>query len=86
MVLVARIGNLFRVLGELDLWYKHTVFILDGGQLIDAPKGRAVLRRNQVGSYTPDIDGGTLLFQVVNQVFIQIVGSRNFCVWESRIV
>lgn len=59
--LVARVGDLLGILRKLDLGNEFAgLFVLDGSQLVDTAKGRAILGSNQVGAHTPGIDGGTL--------------------------
>ena len=72
--LVAGIGDLFSVLGNLDLRHEITVLVLDCCELVHAAEGRAVLGSDQVGPHAPGRDGGTLDLQVVDQQFVQIIG------------
>ena len=59
--LVARVGDLFGVLGEFDLRDEFTgLFIQDGSQLIDTAEGRAILAGDQVRANAPGVDGCTL--------------------------
>lgn len=84
--LVARIGNFFCVFGNLNLWYKFAVLILDGGKLVDTSKRRTILGGNQVGTHTPGIDGCSLHLQIMEKIFVQIVGSADRRIWKTGVI
>ena len=73
---VARIGDLLRIFRQFYLGHKLTGFILDGSQFVDAAERRAVFGSDQVCANTPRGNGSTLILQAVDQMFIQITGSR----------
>lgn len=74
--LVARIGDLFCVLGQFDLRNEFSGFlILNGSQLVYAAEGRTVFGGDQVGTDTPGVDGSALQLQGRDQGLIQVVGS-----------
>ena len=54
---IARVRDLFRIFGKLDLGDEFSLFILDGRQLVHAAEGRAVPGGDQVGSHAPGGDG-----------------------------
>ena len=56
--LVAGIGDLFCILGNLDLRAKFSLLVLDCSQLVYAAERRAVLGGDKMGSHTP----GCLLY------------------------
>ena len=76
---ISRVGNFLGIFRKLDLRYKFTVLILNGGKLVYATEGRSVFGGDQIGSDTPRIDGRTLNLEIVDQIFIQIVGCTDRC-------
>ncbi len=74
--LVARVCDLLRVLGELDLRDEFLPpSFVHGSQLINTAEGRAVLGGDQVCADTPGVDGSALYSLSCDQVLIQVVGS-----------
>ena len=53
---------------------------------VDATKRRAILGSNEVRSYAPRSNFSSLNLKVMNQEFIQIVRSRNHCIFKSRFI
>src|SRR5699024_9235450 len=73
--LIAGICHLLSILRQFDLRYKLSgVSVSDSSQLVDAAEGRAVLGGNQVCPDAPGVDGGSLHFQAVNEILVQIIG------------
>ena len=72
--LVSGIGDLFTVLGELDLGNEGSVLVHDGGQLVHAAEGRPVLGGDHVGPHAPGGHRTALGLQAVDQVLVQVVG------------
>ena len=75
--LVAGIGHLLRILGQLDLGNEVAVFAHDGSQFVYAAEGGAVFGGDQVCAHTPGGDGSALLLQALDQKLVQIVGGGN---------
>ena len=75
---VAGIGDFLGILRQLDFGHKgRGTRLLHGGQLIDTAKGRTIPGGDKARSYAPGIDFGSLHFQRVDEVFIQIIGGTD---------
>ena len=83
---ISRIGDLFNVFRNLDLWLKFAFCVLDSSQFIHTAKGRAVLGCNKIRSDTPGRNSSTLHLKIVDQKFIQVIGSGNDSILESGII
>ena len=78
-LLVAGIGDLLGILGQLDLGLEGAVLVLYSCKLVDAAEARIVLGGNQVRADSEGIDAGTLLIKRIDEVLIQIVGAADLC-------
>ena len=78
-LLVAGIGDLLGILGQLDLGLEGAVLVLYGCKLVDAAEARIVLGGNQVRADSEGIDAGTLLIKRIDEMLIQIVGAADLC-------
>ena len=67
-------------------WNKSSVFILHSSQFVDTAESRVVLGGDQVGADTPGGDGRTLQLEGLDQVLIQIVGSRYDCIRKACVI
>ena len=83
---ISGIRHFFGILGQLDLGHKITVTGLDCRQLVNAAECGTVLGGDQIGSHSPGSNLCPLRLQAVNQIFIQIAGSRYDRVFKSRSV
>ena len=82
-LLVAGVGDLLGILGNLDLGQVAAVILLNRGQFVNAAEGRVVLGCDQVRTYAPGTDGGTLGLQGRDQVLIQIIGSGDHGIFKA---
>ena len=81
---ISRIGDFFCIFGKLDLWCKSRASgIFYCSKLVYTAESRVILAGDQVGSDTPGIDFGILGLKAVDQVLIQITGSRDRCIVKS---
>ena len=83
---IARICDLLGILGNFDLWNKLSVFVLDRGQLIYSSEGRTVFGSDQIRPYSPGSNGCALNLQIIDQKFIQIIGSSDDGVGKSCLI
>ena len=81
--LAARVRDLFRVFGDLDLRNKASFFILDRSHFVDAAEAGVVLARDQIGADAPGGDGGALDLQGFDQVLVQVVGGGDHGVFKA---
>ena len=84
--LVARIRNLLRILGELDLRNKFPFLIQHGRQLVDAAEGGTVAGGDHIRADAPGGDGRALALQAGDQVLVQVAGGGDDRVWEAGLV
>ena len=87
-LLVARVRDLLRVLGELDLRREFLIaLVLDCSELVDTAEGRMTLRGDERRADAPGIDLRALLLQGLDEELIEVRGStdrrvRKACVRE----
>ena len=84
--LVARVRDLFRVFGKLDLRNEFPFLIQHGCQLVHAAEGRAVAGGDHVRADAPGGDGRSLILQACDQVLVQIAGGGDDSVREAGFI
>ena len=82
-LLHARVGDLHRVFGDLDLGNHPSVHGL-GAHLVHAAQRRAVLAGDELGAHAPGVDARALELQVANQVLVQVARSADDGVGIAR--
>ena len=83
---ISWVGDLFNVFRNFNLWLEFAFCVLNSSQFIYTAKGWAVLRGNKIRSDTPGRNCSALHLEIVDQKFIQVVGSGNDSILESGVI
>src|SRR5262249_42656287 len=78
--------DLARLLGQFELVLPVAVLVFPGPPLVDAAQGRPVVRCRQSSADAPDADGRALLFEVGDEVLIEVIAGEDTCLLEAGFI
>ena len=77
-------GDFRGLLGELDLVIPRAVGAAHGTEFVDPAEGALITTRDEPGADSPHIDGGALMLQALDQLFIEIITRDDGRAMKSR--
>ena len=77
------IGDLGHVLADFDLGDDGAVFVLDGGELVDAAEDGLALGGDEPLAHAKGVDPGALEEQIPDDILVQGVGGHDLTVGEA---
>ncbi len=84
-LLYARVCGLFRIIGDLYNRF-HLFLYLPSGEFVHPREVRLAPPGNQVGPYSPNIDGGMLGNELMDDLLVKVVRGGNDRVVKARLV
>ncbi len=84
--LVSGVRDLLGIFGELDLGLERAVIQFHSRKLVNAAKGRIVLRGDQVRAHAEGINARALLEQGIDQILVKVIGAGDLRLRITRVI
>ena len=85
-LLFPRRGNFLCVARQFDGVLHFALIILHWDELVDSTKRRLIISRDELGTYTPNINLRSLHFQVQNCWLVQVIWSIDFGISKASFI